>query len=296
MRRQVNTKIFLLGGVLCLVAFVGPANAFPGYVPLMPTDLGCATCHVDPGGGGVRNAFGSQFASLSFFQRTWENLCALDADMDGFSNGQELGDPDCEWRLFQPPRQSISSPNDPEDRPDGPPIAPPRRAGQTGDQNEEQGNTASRAGLPGSRSGLFPRPDEDGAGGEPSEADRTDDTDNGFSESDEMDAAVVFPTAQTGGTIQEQGDDGDEIAPTDDTNGQLIPIGGETSMYDGDGPEPISGTGPITRLEPAEIFDEESGSAGQSGCSVTADKPTTSLLWAIGFLGLALRRRRPCRR
>ncbi|MFT5368208.1 MAG: hypothetical protein ACI8V2_003171 [Candidatus Latescibacterota bacterium] len=61
----------------------------------------CANCHVNPSGGGARNAFG-QVVESGFLSGSGANasvvwnasLAGMDSDGDGFSNGTELGDPD----------------------------------------------------------------------------------------------------------------------------------------------------------------------------------------------------------
>lgn len=56
--------------------------------------LGHATC----GGGSMPlNPFGVAFAASGFKWTT--DLCAADSDGDGQTNGQELGDPCCEWKV-----------------------------------------------------------------------------------------------------------------------------------------------------------------------------------------------------
>ncbi|XP_046545885.1 tyramine beta-hydroxylase-like [Haliotis rubra] len=50
--------------------------------------------HVKPAGGGDRNQFGIDFANQG---RKWANVCEMDSDGDGMTNGQELGDPQCIW-------------------------------------------------------------------------------------------------------------------------------------------------------------------------------------------------------
>ena len=71
----------------------------PGKVPNAPD--GCNTCHTT-GGGTPRNPFG-----LDVEARVTPNgqevfwgpeLAALDSDGDGFTNGEELGDPDGTWQ------------------------------------------------------------------------------------------------------------------------------------------------------------------------------------------------------
>ena len=51
--------------------------------------------HENRAGGGARNPFGAAFAAAG---RSWTSaLCQADTDGDGFTNGEELGDPSCTW-------------------------------------------------------------------------------------------------------------------------------------------------------------------------------------------------------
>ena len=63
--------------------------------------IGCASCHVNPGGGGTLTPFGRDINNNYLTQPgrsgqvVWNAMLAmLDSDGDGVSNGQELGDPD----------------------------------------------------------------------------------------------------------------------------------------------------------------------------------------------------------
>jgi hypothetical protein len=84
----------------CLIAFPGYGRSFRvGQIPNGNLNS-CSNCHVNPGGGGVRNAFG-QLVEREFLDGSnvvWNaRLASLDADGDGVTNGQELQDAFGEW-------------------------------------------------------------------------------------------------------------------------------------------------------------------------------------------------------
>ncbi len=72
---------------------------------------GCANCHVSPGGGGARTAFGALVLS-SFLDNgdvVWNaDIASQDSDGDGFSNGHELEDPFGLWMGGSPAPGQIS--------------------------------------------------------------------------------------------------------------------------------------------------------------------------------------------
>ncbi|EGZ08717.1 hypothetical protein PHYSODRAFT_427501, partial [Phytophthora sojae] len=85
---------------LALVATTAAVvSARPAYVALLPNGDKVpgveALGHVNPSGGGPNNDFGLDFASAG---KSWtKEFCEKDSDGDGQTNGQELGDPCCEW-------------------------------------------------------------------------------------------------------------------------------------------------------------------------------------------------------
>nr|AIG56455.1 secreted protein [Achlya hypogyna] len=87
--------------MLCLavMALAAAVTAKPQFVARIPNGANVpgveAVGHIDPAGGGARNAFGSDFSSKGL---TWNvALCKLDSDGDGATNGEELLDPCCKW-------------------------------------------------------------------------------------------------------------------------------------------------------------------------------------------------------
>ncbi|CAB9500116.1 Tyramine beta-hydroxylase [Seminavis robusta] len=88
------------------------ASAFPQYAAKIPNGYGvpnpgpqggiwAGVGHVRTAGGGDRNSFGLDFAANGFEWTT--ALCEADSDGDGRSNGEELGDPNCEWSEGEEP-------------------------------------------------------------------------------------------------------------------------------------------------------------------------------------------------
>ncbi len=117
---------------LVTVAFVGMGSAAearsfrPGQLPNGNLE-GCANCHVSSAGGGPRNAFG-QMVEASFLTAVgfsgnveWgPDLAKLDADGDGFTNGEELGDPEGLWKSGDPAPgdpAAVTLPGDPSSHP-----------------------------------------------------------------------------------------------------------------------------------------------------------------------------------
>jgi hypothetical protein len=89
--------------------------------------IGCAACHAAVTGGGPRNVFGQMIES-GFLSSpgpsgnvVWgPGLAGLDADGDGSTNGQELGDPTGSWKVGDPApgdRAAVTKPQDPSSFP-----------------------------------------------------------------------------------------------------------------------------------------------------------------------------------
>lgn len=60
--------------------------------------------HIADAGGGPQNAFGKDFAKAG--HKWTQQLCQMDSDCDGQSNGAELGDPACEWKPGSTPQRT----------------------------------------------------------------------------------------------------------------------------------------------------------------------------------------------
>jgi hypothetical protein len=109
----VNRSRLRVLSAVCSVAaailFVdGDAAARSCRVNLIPNGNknGCANCHVDPRGGGIRNAFGREvgpFVGFNCDEFFWPSVARLDSDGDGATNGEELEDPLGTWTLGAPP-------------------------------------------------------------------------------------------------------------------------------------------------------------------------------------------------
>lgn len=115
------------------LGFTSVAEARSQRVQQIPNGeiFSCTTCHdaTFPTGAqdGARNAFGQQVeanltggGAVSAQEVDWPAIYDLDADGDGFTNGEELGDPDGVWSEGANPPESYdpSNPADADDTPD----------------------------------------------------------------------------------------------------------------------------------------------------------------------------------
>ncbi len=116
---QLNSHRLFAVLVIVFVGW-GQADARPFRVSQLPNGsmIGCASCHVNPGGGGTLTSFGSAINSNYLTQPgrsgqvVWNAMLAmLDSDGDGVSNGQELGDPDGDGTVD--PGIQVTNPGDP---------------------------------------------------------------------------------------------------------------------------------------------------------------------------------------
>lgn len=97
---RTNILIVFVATVSLSICLNSPAHARPFRIGLTPNGSvnNCATCHVSPAGAGPRNFFGEEVNGLvngGSRDPFWTlDLAVLDSDADGFTNGEELGDPD----------------------------------------------------------------------------------------------------------------------------------------------------------------------------------------------------------
>jgi hypothetical protein len=66
----------LIVSLSCFVVFTVSASAIPRFATRL--NLPCQSCHVNPSGGGMRNAFGQSFGRDSLSVRSWQEEYALD--------------------------------------------------------------------------------------------------------------------------------------------------------------------------------------------------------------------------
>lgn len=91
----MKIKQCLVAGGALMVLATQTLLGVNGYVSLVPNGntFSCSTCHVS--GSTSRNAFGSAFANNG---HVWNaTLARADSDRDGYTNGEELGDPSGTW-------------------------------------------------------------------------------------------------------------------------------------------------------------------------------------------------------
>ncbi|MDP8242709.1 MAG: CHRD domain-containing protein [Candidatus Hinthialibacter antarcticus] len=107
LNRRFTLSIWSIVFGLLFVALSFHAEARPERPGLIPNGsvFNCANCHISAGGGGPRTPFGEDvltFLSSSSTNFWSPDLAELDSDGDGFTNGEELGDPAGAWEQGDP--------------------------------------------------------------------------------------------------------------------------------------------------------------------------------------------------
>lgn len=116
-RTHIEYIFMLVAGFILMMPMT--AQARPDYVNRVPTPYRCETCHLDPTNRNLRTGFGIDFGLARAVWATDEpevGICHLDSDADGLTNGEELADPDCLWRVGdRRPAGPTTNPADPRD-------------------------------------------------------------------------------------------------------------------------------------------------------------------------------------
>ena len=127
MKRIISCTLALGLVALTLPIQVEGRDHRPGQIP-NGTENTCKNCHMSPFGGDARNPFGLTIEAdfLSGFDVVWgPELAAIDSDGDGFTNGEELGDPEGTWAIGDdnPEVDEVYFPGDADSHPPERPTA-----------------------------------------------------------------------------------------------------------------------------------------------------------------------------
>lgn len=155
------------------LAFSSTAWALDNYVPYIPNGNvnTCLNCHMTATGGDARNPFGHdvEVSRVNFLPR-WTNVFDLDSDGDGYTNGEELGDPCGVFVRNQVPppiTMGITLPGNPESHPTEHTIA---MCNGGGSSSAGGGSSSSSSGGGGVDAGAVTAPDAGGGNASSSES------------------------------------------------------------------------------------------------------------------------------
>lgn len=126
----LTKPFFILVTSLVFMTVGAVADARPFRVNDIPngSKFTCLNCHGDTKasyntdfGSDARNYLIVNGGAVSTQHVDWAPLCPLDSDRDGWTNGEELGDPDCIWKVGDTaPKGLITNPGVYESAP--PPV------------------------------------------------------------------------------------------------------------------------------------------------------------------------------
>jgi len=118
-KKYAKYLTFLLLTFLLLLPFLSSGRGFRlDLLPDKGKNFGCATCHVNAGGGGARNSFGKDWEKIAIPQgdKYVPDIAEKDSDGDGFTNDEEF--------------EAETHPGDPKSHPEPPKDKPVRPKGK----------------------------------------------------------------------------------------------------------------------------------------------------------------------
>jgi hypothetical protein len=92
-RKWSKSVVVIFTATVAMASTVVMARAFrPVLLPDKGVNFSCATCHINPNGGGARNPFGADYEKIGIpaGDKYTDVLAKLDSDGDGFTNAQEF--------------------------------------------------------------------------------------------------------------------------------------------------------------------------------------------------------------
>ena len=92
---RLKRTAVLMGATMFFLVITSGVSARPfrlGKLPDKGDNFSCGTCHLNPNGGGARNAFGKDYAKVGMKagDKYTKDLGEMDSDRDGISNDQEF--------------------------------------------------------------------------------------------------------------------------------------------------------------------------------------------------------------
>jgi hypothetical protein len=121
---QTRTVMFTLALATTLLGGVAFGKSFFQFKVPHGAVIGCPTCHISIAAPPSWNPFGLDVkATMVASQPDWAAICGIDSDGDGFTNGEELLDPDCLWPgggASPGDTADVTHPGDPDDSPPEP--------------------------------------------------------------------------------------------------------------------------------------------------------------------------------